>query len=314
MSCAIAEPPTEVVGSADAVEIALRAERTAAAPSDGDSHYKGIARRHALHDAQMRLLSDCSNKARSADLKARIASAIRAKTDQHELADVQAAADRQATDLRKAGAEPEVCSTAQAEHDRLEVEWMTAWDVLRDRAGDVLDATIYHPDDLVVRHDAFLCLIGTEVEPIGTDDPTSEVLALTSVKDGLAQLSAATCRVSDASAGFFGLVETHDETFAVDTPAAAKAVTQMFAIEAFAAGVRAESMAGLGFRLATLGTLADEIEDCAASDNEERQERATKAVEAVRDIAGNAITLLNLPVDHRVAVYYLGERNLRGAA
>lgn len=331
MSCATVEPPTEaemdaaLVFTADgysdaegvdhvtapaAVRAAQRAERVAATPRASDAHSKGIARRHALHDAQMRLLSVCSDRARSADLKAKIASAVRAKADQHEMADVQAAADRQATDLRKTGADSEVCGAAQAEHDRIEVEWMAAWDVLCGRAGEVLDAAIHHPDDLVVRHDAFLCLIGTEVEPIGSDDPTSELLALTSIKDGLSQLRQATCRVDAVARDFMAFVDKQDLAYGVEPEAEAKAMAHMQAVEAFAAGSRAESFAGLAYRLSLLGSLADEIEDCASSDCEERQARASKAVEAIRDIAGNTLSLLSLPVDRRVATYYLGERNL----
>lgn len=107
-----------------------------------------------------------------------------------------------------------------------------------------------------------------------------------------------------------GFVETQDLAYGVEPETEAKAVAHMHGVEAFAANSRADSLAGLAYRLALLGSLADEIEDCASSDNEERQERARKAVEAVRDIAGNALALLSLPVDRRVAVYYLGERNL----
>lgn len=312
MSCAIAEPPTEVVGSADAVEIALRAER--AAEGADAANASGYQRTRRLHEDQQRLLLYAADSAKSPDLRDAIRSAWEAKEAQWALHLVDSAEAELASNARRNGAHADLIQQATARYDRANAEWTASWEVMAIAAADILDHPIRHPDDLIVRHDAYLLILGTSVDPIGCDDENTELRALQSIKAGLAQLRTATCRVNDAAADFYFLVETQDATRTNDPAAETKAVTHMFAIESFAAGVWAESMAGLGFRLATLGTLADEIEDCAASDNEERQERATKAVEAVRDIAGNAITLLNLPVDHRVAVYYLGERNLRGAA
>lgn len=308
MFCTTAQLPTDAVRPADTVEIARRAERIAEAELQDGGHQRGVVARHALHEAQLTELDRCSNRARSKALKAAIASAREVKISQHLLADRESAADKRHTELGRTGGDPAEVAKAAEAYAKLNHEWMAEWDVLRERADDILTAPIQHPDDLNVRHDAYLCLLGDRVDPLGTCDENTELEALKSIRVGLIQLRAAACPVADIAEVYREAVIEYDRIDADDLgPAGKVAWSRVDAAKRFGLAARADSFAGLAFRLCLIADLAGEIEDT------DLDEAASQRIaERLRDIAINAFELLDLPVDEKTATDFFGAENLTG--
>lgn len=267
-----------------------------------------IKRDEALYLAQVAGLDAIIASLPRGPLKSAVEAGLTLHRRARQIAIAHNEAQAEYRDVRLVGGEQ--VEEALAREADYEKRWMDAWEDMANQAQVVLDTPVARLSDLAPRVDAYLCLVGDFMDPAPySSDPDQMEHALKSFRSGLDDLRKAACPVSLAADSLVGALQIYDEMDA-DNVSIRAAWRNIEGPQFFAESVRAQSLAGLACRLSVLGKLADDIDDKA--NKPETQDEANRAVECIRDIAANAITLLSLPVDPTITDYYLGDRAMIG--